>query len=176
MAAPTIPWEDRGADTDKANAPSPRSIRDLEILRSLARRINPKDPGAHNNLGVVYYNKGLYEEAILHFERALELDPRMQVAERNLQISYFHTGFYETLIAQLRHRLEDNPDDVESREKLARALAYGGNATEDVSFTGSLVGSANDVDAGDTLSYSKVFGPAWLGVASNGALTGTPGK
>src|SRR5688572_6004234 len=102
MEAPTIPWRDRGDDSERANAPSPRSVRDLEILRSLARRINPKDPGAHNNLGVVYYNKGLHEEAILHFERALDLDPRMQVAERNLQIAYFNTGFYETLIEQLR--------------------------------------------------------------------------
>src|SRR5688572_33233396 len=111
MEAPTtIPWNDRGDDA-KANAPSPRSVRDLEILRSLARRINPNDPGAHNNLGVVYYNKGLYEEAILHFERALELDPRMQVAERNLQIAYFHTGFFEKLITQLREWLDSNPTD-----------------------------------------------------------------
>ena len=50
------------------------------MLRSLARRINPRDAGANNNLGVVYYQKDLQEEAIDHFERALELDPRMQVA------------------------------------------------------------------------------------------------
>ena len=29
---------------------------------------------------------------------------------------------------------------------------------------------------GDTLTYSKVSGPAWLSVASNGALSGTPGN
>ncbi|MEO5511240.1 MAG: tetratricopeptide repeat protein, partial [Longimicrobiales bacterium] len=67
-----MPWNDR-ADPSMApasaasNAPSPRSARDLEILRGLAKRINPHDPGAHNNLGVVYYNKGLYAEAIEHF-------------------------------------------------------------------------------------------------------------
>jgi tetratricopeptide (TPR) repeat protein len=127
-APPTIPWNDRGTDADRTvAAPSPRSIRDLEILRSLARRINANDPGAHNNLGVVYYNKGLFEEAIAHFERALELDPRMHVAERNLQIAYFHTGFFETLIAQLRERLAQNPSDNEARERLARAYAYGGD-------------------------------------------------
>ena len=72
----------------------PRSRRDLEILRALARRIDPSDAGAHNNLGVVYYQKGLHEEAIVAFERALELDPRMQVAQRNLQVAYFHTGYF----------------------------------------------------------------------------------
>ena len=52
----------------------------------------------------------------------------------------------------------------------------GGSATEDSAFSGSLSGTASDVDAGDTLSYSKVSGPPWLSVASNGALSGTPGN
>lgn len=43
------------------------------------------------------------------------------------------------------------------------------------SYTGqTLAGAASDDDAGDTLTYSKVSGPAWLSVASNGALSGTP--
>lgn len=42
-----------------AGSAVPRSSRDLEILRSLARRISPQDAGAHNNLGVVFYQKGL---------------------------------------------------------------------------------------------------------------------
>lgn len=35
-------------------------------------------------------------------------------------------------------------------------------------------GQATDADAGDTISYSKVSGPSWLAIASNGSLTGTP--
>ena len=50
------------------------------------------------------------------------------------------------------------------------------NATEAVAYTGqTLSGSATDAD-GDSLTYSKVSGPTWLAVASNGALTGTPGS
>lgn len=52
----------------------------------------------------------------------------------------------------------------------------GGNATEDIAYSGTLAGTASDVDAGDTLSYSKVSGPAWLNVATNGALSGNPGN
>jgi hypothetical protein len=52
----------------------------------------------------------------------------------------------------------------------------GSNATEDSAYSGTLAGSASDIDAGDTLTYSKVSGPAWLSVASNGALSGTPGN
>ncbi len=48
-------------------------------------------------------------------------------------------------------------------------------ATETVAYTGqTLAGRATDVDAGDTLTYSKISGPSWLSVASNGALSGTP--
>lgn len=132
-APQSIPWNDRGkaakgtAAEPAGAAPMPRSARDVEILRSLANRINPHDAGAHNNLGVVYYNKGLYADAIVHFEKALELDPRMQVAERNLQIAYFHTGYFETLVAELRGRLADDPDDVDAHDRLARAYYYGGD-------------------------------------------------
>ncbi|MGQ0814674.1 MAG: tetratricopeptide repeat protein [Gemmatimonadota bacterium] len=130
-APQSIPWNDRGdakgAAPAAAQAPMPRSVRDVEILRSLAKRINPHDAGAHNNLGVVYYNKGLYAEAITHFEKALELDPRMQVAERNVQIAYFHTGYFETLVAELRERLAQDPDDVDAHDRLARAYYYGGD-------------------------------------------------
>jgi hypothetical protein len=49
------------------------------------------------------------------------------------------------------------------------------DANENVAYSDTIAGSATDVDAGDTLTYSKVSGPAWLSVAANGALSGTPG-
>jgi len=48
------------------------------------------------------------------------------------------------------------------------------NATEAVAYSGTLAGRASDVDASTTLSYSKISGPAWLVVASDGALSGAP--
>ena len=126
-----LPWTDRdpGFPAVAPAALSPRSARDLDLLRGLGRRINTQDAGAQNNLGVVFYNKGLYGEAIDRFEHALELDPRMQVAERNLQIAYFATGFFEQLLLELRGRLERQPDDAAARDRLARTYYYGGDAT-----------------------------------------------
>jgi tetratricopeptide (TPR) repeat protein len=65
------------------------------------------------------YNKGLYDEAVEHFELALEIDPRMQVAERNLQICYFGTGHFEQL-SRAAARLEQDPSDERARDELAR--------------------------------------------------------
>ena len=103
------------------------SERDLAVLRSFARRIDPSDAGAHNNLGVLYYQKGLVEDAIAAFSRALELDPKMQVAQRNLEIAYHDTGYYDRQVAQLRERLRQVPDDRDARWELGRAYAILGS-------------------------------------------------
>src|ERR671914_785056 len=99
------------------------SERDLTVRRSFARRIDPADAGAHNNLGVLYYQKGLTDEAIGAFMRAVELDPRMQVAQANLEIAYRTSGHYDRRIAELRQQLEGHPDSREARWELGRALA-----------------------------------------------------
>jgi autotransporter-associated beta strand protein len=51
----------------------------------------------------------------------------------------------------------------------------GAAATQGTAYSGTLAGTATDVDAGDTLTYTKVSGPSWLAVAANGDLTGAPG-
>ena len=46
---------------------------------------------------------------------------------------------------------------------------------EGSAYTGqTLNGRSTDADAGDRLTYSKVSGPAWLAVATDGTLSGTP--
>jgi tetratricopeptide (TPR) repeat protein len=124
------------------------SERDREVLRSFARRIDPSDAGAHNNLGVLYYNKGLYEEAVDAFMTALELDPKMSVAQRNLEITYSNTGYYDTRLPQLRDRLRLRPDDRDARWELGRTLALLGKQDEAATEFRALLGYApNDVPA-----------------------------
>ncbi|HET7004132.1 MAG TPA: putative Ig domain-containing protein, partial [Candidatus Binatia bacterium] len=47
------------------------------------------------------------------------------------------------------------------------------NANQGTAYSGSLASNANDPD-NDPLAYAKNAGPAWLNIAVNGALTGTP--
>jgi tetratricopeptide (TPR) repeat protein len=120
------------------------SERDLAVLRSFARRIDPSDAGAHNNLGVLYYQKGLIEDAIGAFTRALELDSKMQVAQRNLEIAYHDTGYYDQRVAQLRERLRQAPDDRDARWELGRAYAILGQSEEAIEEFEQLVAQKSD--------------------------------
>ncbi|HEX7021013.1 MAG TPA: tetratricopeptide repeat protein, partial [Gemmatimonadaceae bacterium] len=124
------------------------SERDREVLRSFARRIDPSDAGAHNNLGVLYFNKGLYEEAVSAFMKALELDQKMEVAQRNLEIAYFNTGYYDTRIPELKERLRLRPDERDARWELGRTFALLGKQSEAIEeFTALLQYAPNDVGA-----------------------------
>jgi tetratricopeptide (TPR) repeat protein len=131
-----------------ARTPPLTSHRDRDVLRSFAQRIDPADAGAHNNLGVLYYNKGLHEEAVAAFMRALELDQKMQVAQRNLEIAYFNTGYYDKRIPELRERLRQHPEDREARWELGRTYALVGQQPQAIEeFTALLQYHPNDVGA-----------------------------
>ncbi len=49
-----------------------------------ARRLDPADPHTHNNLGNVYRELGLLEQAAAAFQRALDIDPSLREARDNL--------------------------------------------------------------------------------------------
>ncbi len=124
------------------------SERDVAVLRSFARRIDPSDAGAHNNLGVLYYQKGLVPEAIEQFTRALELDSRMQVAQRNLEIAYHKTGYYDRRVAELQEKLRQAPDERDPRWELGRTYAILGVFEDAVAeFEELLAHKPNDVAA-----------------------------
>ena len=96
------------------------SEKDQGALRSFMRRIDPSDSGAQNNLGVVFFQRDMVEEAIEQFQLAVKLDPKMHIAQRNLEIAYRDTGYYDRRIAELRERLRLAPDLREARWELGR--------------------------------------------------------
>ena len=96
--------------------------RDVELLRALADRIEQHDPGAFNNLGVLYFSKGLLSDAVDAFLRALALDPRMRTAGRNLEIAASEPGACDAQLAALDARLLEDQDDTAAQRQRARLL------------------------------------------------------
>ena len=75
----------------------------------------PPTPAPTTTSGVLYYQKGLIEDAIAEFVRALELDPRMQVAQSNLDIAYRESGHYDRRITELRERVAPRTPRIATR-------------------------------------------------------------
>lgn len=95
------------------------SQEELKILKSFAERIPEGDPGAHNNLAIVYYNKGLYDEAIEELEMALKIDANFVLARNNLDIILRKTGRLEERIEQLVRIVDREPYDETKTLELA---------------------------------------------------------
>src|SRR5687767_13232008 len=126
----------------RPSSPALPSERDRAVLRGFAARVDPNDAGAHNNLGVLYYNKGMLDEAVAAFTRALAVDARMTTAERNLQIAWRDTGLFDQEVVTLEKRLEEEPDNGEMRRRLADALLLAGDATRAIPHFERLVADA----------------------------------
>ncbi|WP_309670995.1 tetratricopeptide repeat protein [Gemmatimonas sp.] len=94
--------------------------RDVELLRTLIERVDPRDPGAFNNLGVLYHSRGLHVEAVDAFLRALAIDPRMRTAARNLEIAAATPGACDARMAALDARVAADPDDRAAALERAR--------------------------------------------------------
>jgi tetratricopeptide (TPR) repeat protein len=104
--------------------------RDADVLRALAGRIDPGDPGAWNNLGVLYHSKGLYAEAVDAFLAALAVAPRMRQAARNLELVAREDSAIAPRLAAIATRLAANPDDRAVRHEEARLLRLIGRRDE----------------------------------------------
>ncbi len=99
--------------------------RDVELLRAMLSRVDQHDPGAFNNLGVLYHTRGLHAEAVDAFQRALAIDPRMRTAARNLEIAAAQPGACDARLAELAARLATDPDDraaLLERARLSRLM------------------------------------------------------
>jgi tetratricopeptide (TPR) repeat protein len=87
------------------------SPEERKVLDSFAERIPQDDAGAHNNLAIVYYGKGLYDEAIDELEKALKLNPNFVLARNNLEIILRKTGRLEEKVEQLSQIIEKESYD-----------------------------------------------------------------
>lgn len=88
-----------------------------------ALEIDPYDVAANVNLGTLCLETGQYAEALACSRRALEVDSRSIRGRHNLALALIAHGRLDEAIAQFQQLSALAPDDRETRENLARALA-----------------------------------------------------
>ncbi len=87
-------------------------------LMSRGVQLNPFDSKAFNNLGAYYFNKGEYEQSLLHIKRAITNDQKNYQAWLNLGTTYSAMGKYQESIAAYKKTLEIVPYNYEAYDKL----------------------------------------------------------
>lgn len=65
---------------------------------------------AHNNLGLSYFEKGDYDEALNHFTKAISIEPH-PFHYNNRGLAFYHLKKYEEALKDYDEAISRNPDD-----------------------------------------------------------------
>jgi tetratricopeptide (TPR) repeat protein len=87
---------------------------------------------AQNNVGAALLQKGGVEEAMVHLQRALEINPAQEEARNNLGLALYSKGELDPAIAQFRQALQIQPQDFQAHNNLGVALYAKGDLDEAV--------------------------------------------
>ena len=85
---------------------------------------------ANYSLGYVYFQKGKVDEAIIHYQKALEINPDYEEAHNNLGNMLFQKGRVDEAIAHFQKALTIKPDHAEAHYNLGNALLQQGRMDE----------------------------------------------
>ncbi|MFF7987911.1 tetratricopeptide repeat protein [Streptomyces sp. NPDC007901] len=102
------------------------SVRELEAAHAVIDRFlvsHPASFAAHFELGLVLNESGAYEDSLVAYERALEINPRWVNLHRNMLNSWRALGDLDTPRQRYEQAVADDPFDPVPR--IALGLLYG---------------------------------------------------
>ncbi len=115
-----------------------------KVLLSFASRVERSDPGALNNLGVLYFRKGMYEEAMEQFKEALKVDPKFDLARENLRYLFAETGLEDPDVRRWREEVTRDPENYEALLRLGVSYQNMGRFREAADMLGAVVEKNGD--------------------------------
>jgi tetratricopeptide (TPR) repeat protein len=111
----------------------------------------------HNNLGDALFQRGRVGEAIVHYQKALEIKPDFVEAHNNLGNFLFQKGSVDEAIVHYQMALEIKPDYAEADYNLGNALLQKGNVDEAIAhFQQALQIDPDYADAHNNLGYALI--------------------
>jgi tetratricopeptide (TPR) repeat protein len=93
---------------------------------------NPQSWMAHNNIAINLLKKGQTDEAIVHYNKALELDPNYGEAHYNLANALLRQGRMNDAVAHFEKALELNPNNLSAHYNLGSVLVQSGRVDEGI--------------------------------------------
>jgi tetratricopeptide (TPR) repeat protein len=104
--------------------------RDSESLWTHALAVTSNNDTAHNNLGIALSRKGDVDQALLHFEKALQIKPKRRKLHYNMAVALVQKGKIDDAIANYQRELEIQPEFAEAHNNLGILLAQKGRTDE----------------------------------------------
>lgn len=104
--------------------------RDSETLWTHALACTQNNSIAHNNLGYALAQKGDFDDANIHFLKAVEIDPYYDEAYNNLGNVCFEKGQWDQAIGYYQKAAQIKPDDVRIQTDLGLAYIQKGELDE----------------------------------------------
>ena len=104
--------------------------RDLVTLYTSTLTKNPGCWMAHYNLGIALNDRGKIDEAIAHYQQAIELRPGYAEAHYNLARLLAQKGQLDDAVTHYEKALEIDPADAEARNNLGVTLFGSGRVDE----------------------------------------------
>lgn len=102
------------------------AVRELQIALS----IDPNDPEAHKDLGIVLANEGKLGESVRHLREAARLDPDDPLTQKRLGAMLVLVGAPDEAVAHYQEALRLAPEDFEAHEQLGVLLCNEGRTAE----------------------------------------------
>ena len=93
--------------------------RDDLTLWGVTAKSSPESPIVHNNLAIELFYRGMADEAISEYRRAIELFEPYPSAHYNLGNAYFYKGMPELALSEYRRAVELEPDNFDALHNLA---------------------------------------------------------
>lgn len=103
---------------------------DIESLWRTTIARNPDCWMAHNNLGIVLFQKGHVDDAIAHYQRTLQMAPENADADYNLGNAFLQKGEIDAALNHYQRAVAVIPKDPEIQVGLGNALWQKGKAEE----------------------------------------------
>jgi tetratricopeptide (TPR) repeat protein len=113
-----------------------------------------------NNLGNALSQTGSVDEAIAHFQKAMQINPDYADAHYNLGVARFRTGRVDDAIAQYQKALQINPDFAQAHNNLGNALFQKGRVNDAIAhYQQALQINPDFAEAQNNLAWVLATGP-----------------
>jgi tetratricopeptide (TPR) repeat protein len=133
---------------------------DDETLWNRALDCTTGNAWAHYNLGVALMERGRTDEALGHFQEAVNIQPRSADALNNIGIVLAERGRLDEAVAHFRRAIQCHPDCADAHDNLANALKLQGKIAEAVNHWQQVVRlQPNNLGAVNRLAWASATAP-----------------